>query len=420
MGEAPDLGGPQDLGDEPGTGGPSYLGGTPGIGDPPYLGGAQDIARTFAGWAARADGVAAGHAALVPRARPASEEPGAAPAARPAFPSPGSLRIGLVLAGGGAKGAYELGVCDYLAEMGLEIAAIAGTSIGALNGAVLVGAPDLRTGTRRLAGFWERFSTRSGVTPFADQGLPLDAAGAAAEGTARQARLLAPRLLGLRRRVGLLEELVGEAVDAAAIRAGRPLWVAAYPLVRTPALPVRMRHLVEVLRWLGGAKGAILRLNGYPEHQIREAVLASAALPLIFPSRVVDGCAYLDGGLGGPGDRTPVRAFAEQEHCEVVVVVHLHPDAVVSSHPAGPVTRIDIRPSVPIVPPGPLGPLTGLLSFSPDRVQALRRLGYRDAWVRFEELRHLLGVHNSLSQAETRMLAVFQRLCDTPRPAAPS
>ncbi|PSJ25472.1 hypothetical protein B7P34_27955 [Streptosporangium nondiastaticum] len=398
----------------------SYVDEADGIGDPPYPGGAQDIARAFAGWAARAESVAAGHAAPVPRARPAPEEPGAAPAARPAFPSPGSLRIGLVLAGGGAKGAYELGVCDYLAEMGLEIAAIAGTSIGALNGAVLVGAPDLRTGTRRLAGFWERFSTRSGVTPFADQGLPLDAAGAAAEGTARQARLLAPRLLGLRRRIGLLEELVDEAVDAAAIRAGRPLWVAAYPLVRTPALPVRLRHLVEVLRWLGGAKGAILRLNGYPEHQIREAVLASAALPLIFPSRVVEGCTYLDGGLGGPGDRTPVRAFAEQEHCEVVVVVHLHPDAVVSSHPAGPVTRIDIRPSVPIIPPGPLGPLTGLLSFSPDRVQALRRLGYRDAWVRFEELRRLLGVHNSLSQAETHMLAAFQRLCDTPRPAAPS
>ncbi|MEU1673480.1 patatin-like phospholipase family protein [Streptomyces roseifaciens] len=382
--------------------------------------GARDVERTFGAWAERASSVAPGRTAPVPTAAPGPDGPAAAPGTRPPFRPAGSLRIGLVLAGGGAKGAYELGVCDYLAEMGLDIAAVAGTSIGALNGAVLASAPDLKTGTLRLAEFWERFSTQSGVAPFADQGLPLDAAGAAAEGTARQARLLASRLLGLRRRVGLLEELVNEAVDAAAIRAGRPLWVVAYPLARTESLPVRMRHLMEVLRWLGGARGDVLPINGYPEHQIREAVLASAALPFIFPSRVVDGCAYLDGGLGGPGDRTPVRAFAEQEHCEVVVVVHLHPDAVVSSHAASRVTRIDIRPSVPIVPPGPLGPLTGLLSFSPDRVQALRRLGYRDAWVRFEELHHLLGVHNSLSRAETRMLAAFQRLCDTPRPATPS
>ncbi|WP_031498549.1 hypothetical protein [Streptomyces bicolor] len=56
---------------------------------------------------------------------------------------------------------------------------------------------------------------------------------------------------------------------------------------------------------------------------------ASAALPFVFPTRVIDGCAYLDGGLGH-GDRTPVRAFAEQEHCDVLVVVHLHPDARVA------------------------------------------------------------------------------------------
>jgi hypothetical protein len=144
--------------------------------------------------------------------------------------------------------------------------------------------------------------------------------------------------------------MVSHAVDAPGIRAGRPLWVAAYPLLDLASLPLplppRLRHLIEITRWLAGGESTILRLNEYPDEQIRQAVMASAALPFIFPSRVVDGCAYLDGGLGGPGDRTPVRAFAEQEHCDVLVVVHLHPDSVVSPPSTSRFVRIDIRPSV--------------------------------------------------------------------------
>lgn len=42
----------------------------------------------------------------------------------------------LVLAGGGAKGAYHLGVWQALAELGIEVGCITGTSIGSINGAL--------------------------------------------------------------------------------------------------------------------------------------------------------------------------------------------------------------------------------------------------------------------------------------------
>ncbi len=42
---------------------------------------------------------------------------------------------GLVLAGGGAKGAFQIGAWKALDELGIEIGAVAGTSVGALNGA---------------------------------------------------------------------------------------------------------------------------------------------------------------------------------------------------------------------------------------------------------------------------------------------
>lgn len=45
---------------------------------------------------------------------------------------------GLVLSGGGTRGAFQIGVWKALEELGVEIRAIAGTSIGALNGALFL------------------------------------------------------------------------------------------------------------------------------------------------------------------------------------------------------------------------------------------------------------------------------------------
>ena len=45
---------------------------------------------------------------------------------------------GLVLAGGGTKGAYQVGAWKALCEIGINIKAIVGTSIGALNGALFL------------------------------------------------------------------------------------------------------------------------------------------------------------------------------------------------------------------------------------------------------------------------------------------
>ncbi|MFE1441751.1 patatin-like phospholipase family protein [Streptomyces sp. NPDC058739] len=352
--------------------------------------------------------LAVAHGPRTPRPAPT---PGPADRTPPPRAPHQPVRIGLVLAGGGAKGAYELGVLDYMAERGAKVSAIAGTSIGALNGAVLASAESFFHGVERLAAFWERFTTRMGVLPSDSLGLPLDEAGVAVEGTPRQLRRLLPRLLALKERTALLEELIDEAVDPERIRAGLPVWVTAYPLMDHQSVPVELRHLVEIVRWAGGSRASIIRLNDLATHQVREAVLASAALPFIFPTRVIDGCAYLDGGLGR-GDRTPVRAFASAEHCDILVVLHLHPDAPVAPGAATGLLRVDIRPSVPVVPPGPFGPLTGLMDFSPGRVAALRALGYRDATVRFDEIEHLLSRRGALDEAEATMLAAVRRLKD--------
>ncbi len=47
-----------------------------------------------------------------------------------------SIVYGLALGGGGTKGSYEIGVWEYLAEAKIPIGAVAGTSIGSVNGAM--------------------------------------------------------------------------------------------------------------------------------------------------------------------------------------------------------------------------------------------------------------------------------------------
>src|SRR5438067_11731899 len=62
-------------------------------------------------------------------------------------------QIVLVLQGGGALGAYQVGVYQALHEAGLEPQWVIGTSIGAINGAIIAGnLPERRL--EQLTRFW--------------------------------------------------------------------------------------------------------------------------------------------------------------------------------------------------------------------------------------------------------------------------
>ncbi|OQW80343.1 MAG: patatin [Proteobacteria bacterium ST_bin14] len=64
-------------------------------------------------------------------------------------------QIALVLQGGGALGAYQIGVYQALAEAGIEPDWVVGTSIGAINAALIAGGP-AKDGLNRLREFWKR------------------------------------------------------------------------------------------------------------------------------------------------------------------------------------------------------------------------------------------------------------------------
>ena len=81
----------------------------------------------------------------------------------------GCKRIGLVLQGGGALGAYQGGVYEALHECGLEPDWLAGVSIGAINAALIAGNPSERR-LQRLHDFWDRVTSRPTWGPFQPDG----------------------------------------------------------------------------------------------------------------------------------------------------------------------------------------------------------------------------------------------------------
>ncbi|HKX96034.1 MAG TPA: patatin-like phospholipase family protein [Methylibium sp.] len=204
----------------------------------------------------------------------------------PTAASPPLRRVDLALQGGGSHGAFTWGVLDRLLEEdGLAIGAISGTSAGALNAAVLATghARGGRAGARAaLAAFWRDVSS-SGQTfsPFS-----LSQAGAAGDGYNFDKQPVYQWLNGFFRtfspyefnplNLNPLRDIARRHVDEAALRAcDIPLFITATSV-----------HTGQA-RVFTGAELSI------------DALLASACLPFLFQSVMVDGEPHWDGGYTG-------------------------------------------------------------------------------------------------------------------------
>ncbi|MFI6979209.1 patatin-like phospholipase family protein [Embleya sp. NPDC050154] len=291
---------------------------------------------------------------------------------------------GLVLAGGGAKGAYQVGVLRRLAEEGLEPRAISGASIGALNAAVVASSPSLAEGAARLAVVWEALGTAyqaaenergagvgAGVrAELAHVPVPENASGPPAGLRELHRRRHSPIL-----RTEFLRGLLERWVDPAALGRGPDLWVSVFPAMAGWS---GLGWLVDLGRSAAGASATWLRVQDLAEHDMHDALLASAALPFVFPPRRVAGRPYRDGGLG---DNVPLNPLAADSGCTNAVVVHLGNGVVWDGAAYPGCAPLEIRPTDDIVehPDRRLGNLGALLDFRPARLSELQRRGYRDA-----------------------------------------
>jgi NTE family protein len=325
--------------------------------------------------------------------------------------------LGLVLAGGGAKGAYQLGAIEYLSDRGFVPEMVAGTSIGALNAAVLLSEVTFEQGVRRLGALWERLGRETVIR--ADPRMLQRA-------LFYGALLFMPNLrtkvagMGIRAAdrlslldVGPIERILGEVLNVPCIRSNRvEAWVAAFPSLDWTVIDPGF--LGDLVAKAMGVDAHWFRLQDIQDdEELRDVLLASAAFPIAFPRRTVRDTLYVDGGLA---DNVPLAAL-EARGCTTAFVVHLENGATWDRQRHPGIQVIEIRPQLGIQTTQTplLGWIDSLLDFSQERIAVLRQRGRDDARAAIEPILATLGaVRQMRESASAREQAVRELENDGP------
>ena len=287
---------------------------------------------------------------------------------------------GLVLSGGGAKGAYQVGVVKCLAKHGVRLSAIAGTSVGALNGAVIAAAPDLDSAAAHLEEIWsKRLST------------------------------IPDPLIVFQELSSLYEEYM--APYEASLEAGLPLYVGVF---RSRGKLIDLAWATAGLVGLSDTPEAdFIPMQTLPRKEYKQALLASAAYPLICEARSVEGKPYLDGGLGGMSNKqghTPITPLVRDAGCQAVIVIHNADGSPWDRHDFPNVAVLEIRPGSPI---RRRRGLVDTFNFSAKSIATWIKQGYQDTERCLATTAHALISREESHTAQARLDAAIQRLLDT-------
>ena len=305
--------------------------------------------------------------------------------------APAGEPLGLVLSGGGAKGAYEVGAWQALEEAGFaaDVVAISGTSVGALNAALFATRPEAAEALwlEHMEAVFTPNTNRIGQSI---QKTLDDISGAVdvAEETGQDWKGLVSFLLatGVRIAADAVEVNQTDAprdgyIDstrlAAAIDSSLPRdWPDGTPTVYATALE----------KGTGGT-AATWCLNGEPHERRSLMIRASAAIPMGFDTVSLDGKTYEDGGREEKGGNNVPLApiLANHPGIKTVVVIYLsdekHLDrkrfgANRAAAEAAGVRLVEIVPSEDI---GRLFGWLGTFDARPETARHLIALGRADA-----------------------------------------
>ncbi len=217
--------------------------------------------------------------------------------------SSGKTVLGLVLTAGGARGAYQAGVLRRLGEIPAfrdgpsPFAIVAGASAGAINGTmVAAGSGNYRLATQRLARLWGEISVGD---VFRTDALAMGRIGA---------RLVRDLALGGLIGGGTTHSLLDAAPLRALITKSMPMGGIGAAIRRRQLYAVAVSatsyHSGKAFTFIQGQKGhptwSKSRRSSVSTRLTIDHVLASAAIPIIFPPVLVRStgeCFFGDGGL---------------------------------------------------------------------------------------------------------------------------
>lgn len=256
---------------------------------------------------------------------------------------------GLVLAGGGAKGAYQIGAWKALKEMGITFNAIAGTSIGSINGA-LIAADDYESAHQ----LWLNISI--------DKGLRINE------------ELPDPENLFSKKNWGTLfrEVIKNGGLDASPAAE----FVSQYvdeAKVRENSIP----FFVVTVQMTQGVTPREISIDEIPEGMLTDYLMASSNIPLavgIGP----EGEKYLDGGVY---DNIPIMTLKKRGYNKIIILDISNLKGV--GH-----TMNTTNSQIIHIKPYNTDMLGGFMDLDAEAVEKRIQLGYFDAKKAFS---HLLG-----------------------------
>jgi NTE family protein len=218
----------------------------------------------------------------------------------PRPPLPG--QVVLVLQGGGALGAYQAGVYEALHEAGIEPDWVIGTSIGAINGALIAGNPPKQR-LERLHAFWKSVEQNAGayVPEFFSR-----AFGNAMVNLATMARGI-PRFFAPNP-MALFGQHASVGIQNAAYYTTAPLRKTLAKLVDFDY--INGRHTRISLGAVKVCDGEMTYFDSREETIAMEHVMASGALPPAFPAIRIKDDFYWDGGIYS---NTPIEAVLDDK-----------------------------------------------------------------------------------------------------------
>ena len=226
---------------------------------------------------------------------------------------PDISQVVLVLQGGGALGAYRVGVYQALHEAGIEPDWVIGTSIGAINASLIAG-NDVADRLSRLKEFWSRVQQG----PFHQAIAPMPLFG----GLVANWLTVAGGIPGF-----FKPNPFAFAGPHIPLSAGSAAFYSTEPLEQTLNELVDFtrveRHATRLTVGAANVRTGEMRYFDSRDTQLNaKHVIASGALPPAFPAVRIDGDLYWDGGILS---NTPVEAVFDDypRRNSLVFVVHL-------------------------------------------------------------------------------------------------
>jgi NTE family protein len=307
------------------------------------------------------------------------------------------VRVGLVLSGGGAKGAYQVGVLKALLKLGARIDAIAGASIGALNGALLTAAPSMEEGVNRMEEVWLALAEVSPLkikmpnllymlAAFGERMNGLHYINSIAHSIQHAYGGGSPKWLDEWFQIARsldegvlsdtpLKKLLDQYIAPDAIATGKPLYVSVYK--SQGAIEDILACLVAELGFKDSPNSEFIHIQSLSKNEQQEALLASAAIPLLFSAKQINDAKYSDGGLGGWAKmqgNTPITPLLEAGYSQVIVT-HLSDGSLWSRQDFPGATVLEIRPQSML---SREGGTKDLLGFDSTKIPSWIEQGYQD------------------------------------------